>query len=186
MEKEDFNDKYKFLAEIAQNEYNFELTRSTKFDEKIGRQITLISVIIVAFTTMVVSSFFATILSKAPIFIGPFILINIFLLGVFLSGAWYQLYLASNFHNSSKFPIAAESIQNKVKSKDEIPAAAYWHIYLTYTNCINENRSSLKLRLDLIQKSQDLIKFSAIAFIFLLCFIFFVQLYLFLIQEGIK
>ena len=91
MEKEDFNAKYKFLAEIAQNEYNFELNRSSKFDEKIGRQITLLSVIIVAFTTMIVSAFFSSILTKAPVFISPLILINIFLLGCFLSSAWYHL-----------------------------------------------------------------------------------------------
>ena len=186
MEKEDYNEKYMFLAEIAQNEYNFELNRSSKFDEKIGRQITLLSVIIVAFTTMIASTFFATILTKAPILVGPLILINLFLLGIFLSGAWYQLYLASNLHSSSKFPIAEESLKYKVKSKGEIPAATYWHVYLTYVNCISDNREALKQRLEFIKKSQNFIKAAAISFIILLALIFFAQLYLFLVQGGIK
>lgn len=184
MEKEDFNEKYRFLAEIAQNEYNFELNRSSKFDEKIGRQITLLSVIIVAFTTMVVSTFFSNILTKAPIFIAPLILLNIFLLGCFLSSAWYQLYLASNLQSSSKFPISEETIQNKVNVKTDIPAAMYWHIYLTYINCITENKEALKNRLLLIKKSQNLIKAAAISFIFLLNLIFFVQLYIFLTRGA--
>lgn len=184
MEKEDFNAKYKFLAEIAQNEYNFELNRSSKFDEKIGRQITLLSVIIVAFTTMIVSAFFSSILTKAPAFISPLILINIFLLGCFLSSAWYQLYLASNLHNSSKFPISETSLKNKVLEKTDIPAATYWHIYLTYVNCITENKEALGERLLLIKKSQKLIKAAAISFIFLLNLIFFVQLFIFLTRGA--
>ncbi|EHU1484292.1 hypothetical protein A1Z73_RS19750 [Acinetobacter baumannii] len=167
---EDFLECSKLYFKVAHDEYRDELLRANRLDEKIGRLIAIVNILlagIVAFSTTSFSDELFTELSNG---LKILLILILLLLLSFTFLSWWFLVTASNFSSIGKIAIDDE-VRDWVSSKSQ--SEMYIALADDYKHAINNAEKKInQCKVDPLNKSLFFLKLSVVTLLVYLVMIF--------------
>lgn len=172
MNQDDIN-KYKILYEVSKHEYQLELERSKSLDDKATKYLTLIGVVIVAYSAALTkldlfASFACNCITKIILYC-----LCIFLFILILS-CWYSISKVISFSALDKVPLNDNNLLNTFINTDE--RTCLWYMSEVYEDIIERNAIKLEDKVKALDKAYTFM--NCTTFIFSLLCLYLLSLYL--------
>jgi uncharacterized protein YebE (UPF0316 family) len=130
--------KFKSLVEIAKVEYQDELNRNSRLEEKVGKFLMVQSIIIIAFIYLMLSSLTWSIFIKAHIVLQSiFVFFNVLFILLTLACICDCL-KAFQLNNFKRYELG-EGLEDLAFDEDENLISMYWQVYQAYKECLTFN-----------------------------------------------
>ncbi|ENX07803.1 hypothetical protein [Acinetobacter courvalinii] len=130
--------KFKSLVEIAKIEYQDELNRNTRLEEKVGKFLMVQSIIIIAFIYLMLSSITWSVFIKVHIVLQSiFVFFNVLFIFLTLSCICDCL-KAFQLNNFKRYELG-DSLEDLAFDEDENLISMYWQVYQAYKECLKFN-----------------------------------------------
>lgn len=167
---EDFLECSKLYFKVAHDEYRDELLRASRLDEKMGRLIAIVNILLVGIVAFSATSFSDELLKTLSNGSKILVILTLSILLIFTFLSWWFLITASNFSSVGKISVDDE-VRSWVSSKSQ--AEMYIALADDYRNAIdNAEKEINKCKVDPLDKSIFFLKLSVVTLLIYLIMIF--------------
>lgn len=167
---EDFLECSKLYFKVAHDEYRDELLRANRLDEKMGRLIAIVNILLVGIVAFSATSFSDDLLKTISNGSKILVILTLLILLVFTFLSWWFLITASNFSSVGKISVDDE-VRSWVSSKSQ--AEMYISLADDYRYAIDNAQKEInKCKVEPLGKSLFFLKLSVVTLLLYLIMIF--------------
>lgn len=174
----DDENKFKLLYELIYAEYNSEIARSKKVEEKAVRLFTVLNIIFPLLLTVILKYQFWKELQSINVLITSVLIFLFVVIFCSLIFAWFELFKNLRNKKIAKIDLTKDNeFEDIVYDDSKDMSYLYWKIYKTCQKAIEDNKLNSNELYQSLEKAQDWIKRAFSLFCIFLLILFFCYLH---------